>query len=147
VTAALDATRRCAGCQRTVLTPYCTYCGLDAHGAGNDPPVSADVAQLLRQFNVGAGFGAGFWTFANGAPILGCIYWLSLPILPPIAIGIMIYLFINGNRVALQRRRFDSIERFRRVQRIWAFAAVFPFVFSLVVCAYGVYVFTVASGV
>jgi hypothetical protein len=118
------AVRRCVGCNRTVGTPYCPYCGLNAAGLGSDPVIGPDVAALLRRFNVGAGLGAGFWTFGNGAPVLGSIYWISLPLLPPIALGIMTYLFINGNRVALQRRRFASIERFRRVQRVWAFVGV-----------------------
>ena len=51
--------------------------------------------------------------------MLGTMFWLSLLILPPISIGIMTYLLINGNRVALQRRRFDSIEQFAIVQKSW----------------------------
>ena len=47
------------------------------------------------------------------------MFWLSLLILPPISVGIMVYLLINGNRVALQRRRFDSIEQFATVQKAW----------------------------
>jgi hypothetical protein len=118
------ASRRCVGCNRIVQTPYCTHCGLDAHGCTSDPEIGPDVAVLLRRLNVGAGLGAGIWTFGNGAPVLGALFWLTLLFLPPVAIGIMVYLLINGNRVALQRRRFTSIERFRSVQRGWTIAVL-----------------------
>ena len=107
-----------------VTTPFCLHCGLDAAGHSSDPVIGSDVAALLRRFNVGAGLGAGVWLFANGAPVLGTIYWLTLPFLPPVSIGMMVYLLINGNRVALQRRRFSSIEQFHRVQRAWSVAGV-----------------------
>jgi hypothetical protein len=91
---------------------------------------------LLRRLNVGAGLGAGIWTFGNGAPVLGAVFWLSSVFLQPVAIGIMVYLLINGNRVALQRRRFASIERFRRVQRGWTIA-VLGIIATLVVLTIG----------
>jgi hypothetical protein len=118
------ASRRCVGCNRIVQTPYCTHCGLDAAGCSSDPEIGPDVAALLRRLNVGAGLGAGIWTFGNGAPVLGALFWLTLVFLPPVAIGIMVYLLINGNRVALQRRRFASIERFRSVQHRWTIVVV-----------------------
>ena len=112
--------RKCPGCGNLVTTEFCPFCGMNAEGLTAAVDVGSDISALLRLCNVGAGLGAGFWAFGNGAPILGCIYWLSLPILPPIAIAIMVYLFINGNRVALERRRFTSLETFRKIQRTWA---------------------------
>ncbi|MBV9440767.1 MAG: hypothetical protein JOZ24_12325 [Candidatus Eremiobacteraeota bacterium] len=74
----------------------------------------------MGRLNLGACVLAGFWTFVHGAPALGTLYWLCFLPLPPISVGIMIYLLFNGNRVALQRRRYRDREEFRRVEGRWS---------------------------
>ena len=112
--------RTCPACGALCTTPFCVACGADEGGfhlplCGPSP----EVLKLTRRLNVGACGAAGFWTFFHGAPVLGVLYWLGM-VLPPVPLGIMVYLLFNGNRVALQRRRFASPEQFLRVQRAWA---------------------------
>jgi hypothetical protein len=114
----------CVLCGRPLVTPFCPHCGLDA--AGHFAPVALDpeLAALERGPNGGAALNAGLWPFRHGSSALGTLFWVAIPILPPVSVGIMIYLFFNGNRVALQRRRFASAAQFRQVQRRWALAGI-----------------------
>jgi hypothetical protein len=115
--------RACAHCRLPVTTAFCVACGADAGGACL-PLVhtSSDVAALMRRVSLGGGGAPGLWTFAHGAPVLGSLYWLFWLPLPPVSLGIAIYLFFNGNRVALQRRRYRDPQHFREVERAWAVA-------------------------
>ena len=81
---------------------------------------SPEVTKLVHRLNFGAALLPGFWTFAHGAPVLGVFYWLFFLPLPPVSIAIMVYLLFNGNRVALERRRFADPAAFRRVERMWS---------------------------
>jgi hypothetical protein len=126
-------TRHCADCGHLATTPYCTNCGAGENVYPPDVELSPLLVELQRPLNWGAAIGAGFWTFAMGAPVLGVLFWLSLPILPPVSIGIMAYLLFNGNRVALQRRRFATPDDFRHVQRAWGRAMVFTGIGTLAV--------------
>jgi hypothetical protein len=114
----------CVLCGRTFETPFCTHCGLDA--AGHFAPVAIDpeAADLEKRVNPGAALCAGLWPFSHGAAALGVLYWVSMAVLPPVPLGIMIYLFFNGNRIALQRRRYASAAQFREVERKWAVAGI-----------------------
>jgi hypothetical protein len=116
-------TRACAHCGLPVTTAFCVACGADAGGACL-PLVhwSPVVAALVRGVSLGGGGAPGFWTFAHGAPVLGTLYWLFWFPLPPVSLGIAVYLFFNGNRVALQRRRYRNPQQFRDVERAWAIA-------------------------
>ena len=117
------AERACVHCRLPVTTPFCVACGADAAGA-SFPLVrtSGDVAALVHRVSLGGGGAPGFWTFAHGAPVLGSLYWLFWLPLPPVSLGIAVYLFFNGNRVALQRRRYRDPQHFREVERAWAVA-------------------------
>lgn len=95
-------------------------------------PLTPVVERLVHGLNPGAALLAGFWTFAHGAPVLGVLYWLFLLPLPPISLGIMVYLFFNGNRVALERRVFAGPEQFVAVQRAWTIAGVVAVPFFLI---------------
>jgi hypothetical protein len=112
--------RSCPACGAPCTTPFCTACGAD-EGGFHLPlcPPSPEVDRLTGRLNVGACGAAGLWTFWHGAPVLGVLYWIGF-VVPAVPIGIMVYLLFNGNRVALQRRRFESPEQFLRVQRAWA---------------------------
>jgi hypothetical protein len=112
--------RTCLSCGAICTTRFCVACGADE--GGFHLPLCAptpEVARLTGRLNVGACGAAGLWTFFHGAPVLGVLYWVGM-VLPPVPLGIMVYLLFTGNRVALQRRRFESPEQFLRVQRAWA---------------------------
>lgn len=124
--------RTCVCCGAAVTTRFCIACGADAGGAKLPlVHVSSAAAELMRGVNVGAGGAPGFWTFAHGAPVLGTLYWLFWLPLPPVSVGIMIYLFLNGNRVALQRRRYADPQQFRTVERAWTVAGAILFLPTL----------------
>lgn len=115
-----------------MTTRFCASCGADAAGAKLPlAHVSSAAAALIRGVSVGAGGAPGFWTFAHGAPVLGALYWLFWFPLPPVSLGIMIYLFLNGNRVALQRRRYADPQQFHAVERAWAIAGAVLFLPTL----------------
>ena len=117
--------RTCAHCGLPVTTAFCTACGADAAGASLPlVRVSSEIGALIRGVSFGGGGAPGLWTFAHGAPVLGTLYWLFWLPLPPVSIGIAIYLFFNGNRIALQRRRYDGPQQFRDVERAWAIAGI-----------------------
>jgi len=93
---------------------------------------SAEVQRLVHKVNLGAALLPGFWTFAHGAPVLGVLYWLFFFPLPPVSLGIMVYLFFNGSRVALERRLFRDPAQFEAVQRAWAIAGIIVVPFLLI---------------
>lgn len=128
------SSRTCVACGCAVTTRFCERCGADAGGAKLPlEHVSSEAAALLRGVNIGAGSVPGLWTFAHGAPVLGVLYWLFWFPLPPVSLGIAIYLFFNGNRVALQRRRYENPQQFRAVERAWAIAGAILFLPTLFV--------------
>lgn len=141
--------RPCIRCHALVTTPFCVACGADAGGARLPlARTSADVDALMRRVSLGAGGAPGFWTFAHGAPVLGTLYWLFWLPLPPVSLGIMIYLFFNGNRVALQRRRYRDPAEFRRVERAWAIAGgilIVPTLFATFAWALTILAFLLSS--
>ncbi|HTD33132.1 MAG TPA: hypothetical protein VK665_05710 [Candidatus Elarobacter sp.] len=124
--------RRCVACRVPITTPFCVACGADAGGL-RLPLVepSPEVRRQLGRLNVGAALLPGIWPFAHGAPVLGVLWWLFALPLPPVAIGIMVYLLFNGNRIALQRRRFRDEDDFVHVQRAWTIAGVIVLPFAL----------------
>ncbi len=115
--------RPCLHCHARVTTAFCVDCGADAGGASFPlMRTSSVVADLIRGVSLGGGGAPGLWAFAHGAPVLGTLYWLFWLPLPPVSLGIAVYLFFNGNRVALQRRRYRDPQQFRDVERAWAIA-------------------------
>ncbi len=59
------------------------------------------------------------------------MFWLFFLPLPPISLGIMIALLFNGNRVALERRRFADPAQFRAVERAWTVAGIIALPFMI----------------
>jgi hypothetical protein len=124
--------RRCPCCGAECTAPFCVACGADEGGLRLSlAEPSAEVRALLPKLNAGAALLPGIWPFAHGAPVLGVLWWLLAIPLPPVAIGIMVYLLFNGNRIALQRRLFASPEQFRAVERRWTIAAFIVLPFAL----------------
>ena len=142
--------RTCVHCGLPASTAFCVACGADVAGAAF-PLVhtSSVVAALMRPVSLGGGGAPGFWTFAHGAPVLGTFYWLFWLPLPPVSLGIAVYLFFNGNRIALQRRRYRDPQHFRDVERAWAVAGgvlLVPTLFATLVWAIATLAFLAHAG-
>jgi hypothetical protein len=114
----------CVLCGRSFTTPFCSHCGLDAVGHFAPVAIDPEAADLEKRVNPGAALCAGLWPFWHGAAALGVLYWVAMIVLPPVPLGIMVYLFFNGNRIALQRRRFASAAQFRQVGQRWALVGI-----------------------
>jgi len=106
---------------RTVTTP------LNTSGQGT----SAVVPPELAGWNWGAFLLTWIWGIGNGV-------WLALLALVPIplvGLAVAILLGVKGNEWAWQSKKWESIERFRRTQRIWLYwgiaSLVAPFVFII----------------
>jgi len=87
-------------------------------------------SENLNSWNWGAFYFGCIWAISNG------IYWPLIEIIPFIgwsaSIVIRIVLGINGNKWAWEKRRWESIEHFKRVQHSWAIAALWFFVGSII---------------
>jgi len=74
----------------------------------------AIIPQEIRGWNWGAFFWGWLWGVSNKV-------WISLlTIIPFIGFIMLIVLGIKGNEWAWQKRRWDSIEHFKRTQSAWA---------------------------
>jgi hypothetical protein len=91
---------------------------------------SKDIPDNLYQWNWGAFFFGWFWAVCNG------IYWpliFFIPFFGLIADPIIrIILGINGSKWAWERRKWQSVEHFTRVQHNWAMAALWIFLGSII---------------
>ena len=92
---------------------------------------SAQIPDELQGWNWGAFLLTWVWGIGNKV-------WLSLLALIPlplVGLAMAILLGIKGNEWAWQNKRWDSIEHFRKTQRIWMFwgiaSLIAPFVFIL----------------
>lgn len=92
---------------------------------------SATVPPEIKGWNWGAFFLTWIWGIGNRV-------WLALIALAPIPLAglvMMVILGIKGNEWAWQSKRWESIEHFRRRQRVWMYwglaAFLAPFVFIL----------------
>jgi len=93
--------------------------------------LSAVVPPEIEGWNWGAFFLTWIWGIGNRV-------WLALIALAPVplvGLAVMVILGIKGNEWAWQFKKWDSIEQFRRRQRIWMYwgiaAFIAPFVFIL----------------
>ena len=89
----------------------------------------------LRGFNGGAFFLAGIWGFSNGAVGWSLAMWLMswIPGVNILTILIAIYLGSNGSEMAWKNRRWESIDQFKEVQKIWQNWGVGLFCASLLI--------------
>ena len=101
--------------------------------SGNPPGCLRDV----RRWNWGAFFLTWIWAFAHRLSnwgIAGILSWfVPLPIIAPL--GFAIYLGVRGSELAWSARPFESVEHFRRTERVWAWWGFGVFIaFVLLVC-------------
>jgi len=91
---------------------------------------SNDLPDNLEKWNWGAFCFGWLWAVCNG------IYWpliVFIPIVGFVAFPVIaILLGINGNRWAWEKRKWSSVEQFKRVQRNWALAALWIFLGSII---------------
>jgi hypothetical protein len=101
---------------------------------------SAVPPEIATQgWNWGAFYFSWIWSLAHGLPLIGVLILLSvlftcwIPLLNLVVpLTWMIYLGVQGNTLAWQNRRFDGVDHFFTVQRIWAKFALGFFVAKIV---------------
>lgn len=78
---------------------------------------SAPVPPEIEGWNWGAFLLTWIWGIGNK------VYWALLALLPVpfVGLAVAILLGIKGNDWAWQLKRWESVERFRRTQRIWMY--------------------------
>lgn len=70
--------------------------------------------EKLRKWNWGAFFLAPIWTLANKLEI-----WTILCFIPFVNIGVIFFLGYNGNRLAFEKSKIDSVDDFLLIQKSW----------------------------
>lgn len=92
-----------------------------------------EVPHEICRFSWGAFFLSWIWGLGNAT-------YLTLIILPvclipliggPAALGCQIWFGLKGNEWAWQNKKWDSVEHFHHVQRIWAIVGTALFVFGI----------------
>ena len=93
--------------------------------------LQGDVPDEIKEWNWGAFVLTWIWGVGNRV-------WVSLVALAPVpflGLAVGIVLGIKGNEWAWQCKKWDSVEQFRKRQRIWMYwgiaAFIAPFVFIL----------------
>lgn len=103
-------------------------------GAENTSGMKSTVPPEIEAggWNWGAFYFNWIWCMANGMPLIGVGILLSVctgigPLIAAIILG------IQGNKLGWQNRRFDSVDHFFTVQRIWAKWALGVFIASILI--------------
>jgi hypothetical protein len=118
--------------QGTQITPS----GTNSSGGGYSSPVPAE---LQGGWNWGAFFLTWIWGIGNSV-------WIALIALVPVPLASLamgIILGIKGNEWAWQSRKWQSIEHFRKTQRVWlywgiaAFCAPFVLILGIILIMVG----------
>jgi hypothetical protein len=74
---------------------------------------------VLKRWNWGAFFLTPFWALRHGLD-----WWFFFSIMPGVAILARFYMGWYGSRLAFEKSRVRSIERFMKVQRNWTIYAI-----------------------
>lgn len=88
--------------------------------------------EVASGWNWGAFYFSWIWCMAHGMPLIGVGILLGSCI-PGLGIVAMIVLGLQGNKLGWLNRRFESVDQYVTVQRIWAKWALGFFIFSLVI--------------
>lgn len=83
------------------------------------------IPNEVRRWNWGAFFLTWIWGIGNNVLIAFLCFVPFLNVVMPIVLG------IKGGEWAWQKKRWDSLEHFQRVQRIWAWVGFGVFLFLL----------------
>jgi len=98
---------------------------VDSNTSGTGP--LAQLPSELRGFNWGA-FGVSFWWSIFNSTWIGL-----LCLIPYLGFIMCIVLGVKGNEWAWQNRRWDSIDHFKTVQKIWGTWGIALFIFGCLV--------------
>jgi hypothetical protein len=128
----------CGSCGTKLAGEFCAICGTRAGASSLVNTVAVDRAgaqlqqlpgnniseALVGKWNWGAFFLSPFWAFSHRLPLIGIgallCGLLSGLIFPAImGLGIAIYLGVEGNKLAVKHRVFESEAQFILVQRAW----------------------------
>lgn len=90
---------------------------------GYGASVSDVPAEIRGRWNWGGCTMGCLWCLAMNLPLWALIAFLSSSC-GLLALPVAIYLGVKGNELAWRHRRFDSVEHFQRVQRIWAVVGI-----------------------
>lgn len=88
---------------------------------------TAPVPPEARRWNWGAFFLTWIWGIGNNVMISFLCLVPFLNLVMPVILG------VKGGEWAWQKKRWDSVEHFQRVQRIWACVGFVTFLLTLVI--------------
>lgn len=88
---------------------------------------TAPVPSEARRWNWGAFFLTWIWGIGNNVMISFLCLVPFLNLVMPIILG------VKGGEWAWQKKRWNSVEHFQRVQRIWAWVGFVTFLLTLVI--------------
>lgn len=99
-------------------------------GAANSFTSPSSTPSILNSWSWGGFFFGWLWAVFNG------IYWPLVSLIPVIGtiagLVIAIVLGINGNRMAWEKKTWQSVAHFEKTQKQWAIAALIVFSLSIV---------------
>ncbi len=95
---------------------------------GSDPTYPLAIPQEVRRWNWGAFFLTWVWGIGNNVLIALLVFVPFLNFVWPIVLG------IKGSEWAWQKKRWDNVEHFQHVQRIWGWVGfgVFLWVMAMI---------------
>lgn len=101
------------------------YVSASGQSVGGTTAFDADdvPAEIKGGWNWGGCTMGCLWAFAMNLPLWGLLAALG-SFCGPIGLGIAIVLGLKGNEWAWKNRRFESVEHFQRVQRVWAIVGI-----------------------
>lgn len=88
---------------------------LTNEGGEGDVEIKSNDRKKLRKWNWGAFLLAPIWALANKLE-----RWAILCFIPFVNIGVMFYLGYNGNSLAFEKSKIESVDDFMILQKHWA---------------------------
>ncbi len=108
-----------------------------------EPENDFDLGEYKKKFNIGAFFFTTTWLAFNCNFWGGIIVWFGLLVLSfipilnlfgfPAGIALMIYCGVKGNEMTWKTRPYRDLDHFKKVQKIWAWAAPIIFFLSMLI--------------
>lgn len=86
----------------------------------------------IRGWNWGAFFFTWIWALGNGLPVVGIVSAAVCILFSGIGgLIVAIYLGANGNELLWSKRKFSSVESFKKIQKGWSIAALIVMFFII----------------